>query len=716
MTSMIPSVGRRDEIAARYTQNFNRLLHLASLSRTGKTTAALDALVPVAIHLEAGEHPTITAEQITEALAAYFGSPHTREEVQACLEQQLRSSTVRRHPGGGYSLPPTTAARVQQRIQDSQALEAGVRKEWLGQLREADLCLDVPDEHVWACLKGYTTQVFLHHGVLSAEVLDPELRSTESDVDLDTLVEEAVREVGVESHLDEVASAITLFFRSKTPSRSRYLAELLDSTFTFFSLQSKHASMAYVGELQPLSLFLDSNFIFSLVGADVDNSQELARELVEFIGDNDLPCTLYYHEVTLKEVQKTLDAVGRHLCSRRWPSSVSAAAVESGTGSGITLKYHSLNAEQPISPRAFMDRFSDIPTLLKELGVTIYRSSSSAENDLESISTLIEDYRAFARRYRHRSEEKSYEVLDHDVRLGLAVCEKRRRVGAGDTALNAGSFFVTNDRLFRRFAGRHMSAGRIPVAVLPEQLLQVLRPLAPSDIDWDARFVETFAAPEFRSAASDYTETSTKLLEYLALYGDLPKQAAVKLLTNQMLLDELSGMATDKEFEEAVDSSLAEELVSLTEANTVLTAQVLELKARLEEEASRAESESSKREELSERLGELEDRLERERVDGGTLADVESERDSLRSDMNRLTLWMKLLGTAITVGLIGWGVLAIPAALEWTWLLEHERQGGLQVAAGVGLVSAAASAIWRNGLWALFGLVGAAVLTIASLL
>jgi regulator of replication initiation timing len=715
MTPATSALDRRDEIAARYTRNFNRLLHLVSLSRTGKSTAALDALVPVAIHLESGDHPTVSAQQVAEALTVYFGSPHTTAEVQACLDAQSRASVVRRHPGGGYSLPPATAARVQQRIRDSQTLEEEVRDEWLSQLREDDLCLDVPDEHVWACLKKYSTQVFLRHGALSAEVLDPELRSQDSDADLDTLMEEAIAEVGVETNRDEVTLAITRFFRTKTPARSKYLAELLDSTFTFFSLQSKHASTAYVGDLQPLSLFLDSNFIFSLVGADVDNSQELAKELVKFIQENDLPCTLYYHEATLKEVQKTLDAVGRHLCGKRWPSSVSAAAVEARTGSGITLKYHSLNAERPISPRAFMDRFSDIPTLLNELGVTIYRSSSSVENDLEMISTLIDDYGSFVRRY--RSDDKAYDVLDHDVRLGLTVSAKRRRVGAGETALDAGAFFVTNDRLFRRFADRHMASGRVPIAVLPEQLLQVLRPLAPSDIDWDARFIEAFAVPEFRSAASDYTETSTRLLEYLALYGDLPKQAAVSLLTNQLLLDELSAAATDEEFEAAVENSLAEELASLAEENSALTTQLRELKARLENASARAESERAERESLATRVGTLEDQAARVRSQrDDDLATVEAERDELRMGLEALVRKTKAGHTAIVCALAVAGVLGLPVLADWDVLLEHENRVGIQMAAGAGFALLATSLVWRDRFWALFGMAVAALLTIAPML
>ena len=677
-----------DSAGRRYRRSFNQLLHLTSLARTGQGTSAFERLLLVALHLGGGddEGRPMDLAGVVDALDVYFGVRRTPEEVREQLDHHVRSFQVRKGAAGGYALTPAAAAAIESRIRAAHDLEQEIRDEWLAELEDEGLRANLEEDALWATLKGYTARVFQRHGALSVELLDPATRSDDDELDLESMLDEVIEETGLTGDKETVAEAVACFFRRRTACRSKYLAELLDGTFTFFALQSRDALDAYVDDLKPLSLFLDTNVILSLLGAD-DESHELARELVDFIRTNELPCTLYYHESTLREVERTLEAVGRHLCSRNWPQSTSAAALRSRTGSGIERKYHALNAERPVGPRAFIERFSNVKQLLADLGVVIYRPSGAAEKDLDEISTLIADYGACVRSARR--EEKPYDALDHDVRVWLSVRERRRRVGGGSTALDAGALLVSNDHLLRHFCRRKPSSGRVPTVVLPEQLLQVLRPFGNSDADWDARFIETFAVPEFRTAASDYGEAAGKLLEYFALYGDLPEETAVKLLTDQLLLDELSDIQTDEEFAKTVESSLAQENRALAEEQERLRSRVQELE---EVEAERRRLAGQ----VHGLSGEASERDQDLRVERRRRADAEEQRDALLDRVERLEgLWKWALAVVVAVA-VGCVLLIGPRVFGWTWLLQHDRWVALQALGLLAGLTAGAAVISRK--------------------
>jgi predicted nucleic acid-binding protein len=694
MTESVAPAVSPDSAGRRYHRSLNQLLHLTSLARTGQGTSALERLLLVALHLGSGSDDSrgMDVGAIVDALDVFFGVRRQAEVVREHLDHHIRSFQVRKHAGGGYALTPAAAAVIESRIQAAHDLEVQIRDEWLAELEEHGLDDGLEHQALWLTLKDYISRVFQRHGALSVELLDPASRSDEDEVDLEILLDAAISEHGISAQKAVAAEAVAQFFRRRTASRSKYLAELLDGTFTFFALQSHDALDAYVADLKPLSLFLDTNVILSLLGAD-DEAHELARELVEFIRANELPCTLYYHEATLREVERTLEGVGRHLCSKHWPPSTSAAAVKSRTGSGIERKYHSLNAERPISARGFVERFSNVRQLLDDLGVVIYRPSASAEKDLGEVSSLIADYGSFVRSARR--DEKPYEALDHDVRVWLSVRERRRRAGGGSTALDAGALLVSNDHLLRHFCRRKLASGRVPTVVLPEQLLQVLRPFGSSDADWDARFIETFAVPEFRTAASDYGDAAGKLLEYLTLYGDLPEETAVKLLTDQLLLDELSGIQTDEEFAAVVENSLAEENRALAEEQDRLRRRVEELE----------DGEAARTGEHDEREAELQ-RVKEER------SVAERGRDELARRVARLETVGRWSLAAVVLAVVAIGLLLVPRAVRWSWLLGHENWFRLQLLGLIAAVAAGGTVINRKWL----GLLATVVVAVVSLL
>ena len=97
-------------------------------------------------------------------------------------------------------------------------------------------------------------------------------------------------------------------------------------------------------------------------------------------------------------------------------------------------------------------------------------------------------------------------------------------------------------------------------------LLQVLRPLIPNNADFDKRFVATLAIPEFRTIGSDYSETISKVMAYLATFKDIKEETASRILGDRVLIHKLQGVNENSdEFVESVENALAKHNEDLIE-------------------------------------------------------------------------------------------------------------------------------------------------------
>ena len=77
--------------------------------------------------------------------------------------------------------------------------------------------------------------------------------------------------------------------------------------------------------------------------------------------------------------------------------------------------------------------------------------------------------------------------------------------------------------------------------------------------------MEIFAAPEFRTAQSDYGQTASKVLAYLASFDGVPTETAVHILNDDLLMGRLEdAAASDREFGELIESAVIEENAALT--------------------------------------------------------------------------------------------------------------------------------------------------------
>jgi hypothetical protein len=569
-----------------FDKAFRQLCHVAAITVDGREVGAVDNIVVTTLTLDSDLRRE-DADVVAEGIEAYFGVVLPRRLVADSISRLITSGRLARASNDGLVVSPEARSEVESRARAANELEKRVRNEWLVGLG-APSTIGVSPDIYWDVLQRFAARMFRRHGAETILLLDPGVVQGNLSGSLSTYMNAALDEVHVAAgDRQALRDAVRDFFNTTTLDRTRYLAQLLDGTFTFFALSADDATSGFLrNSLPDLKLFLDTNFIFGLVGVNDDELNTVARELIEFIQVNGFPFALYYHEKTLEEAERTLGAIGARLKSRIWPRGLSAAAVQAGAGSAVELTYHQVNAKQGMDPDAFMARYGHVRVLLDALGLKIYREPPEDEAAQKRRWLLVAEYDDFKKRARP-DRLRRYEALDHDVSVWISVQRLRT---PGRSTLQSGAAFLSADHLLYRFDWDAKRRGGSGSVVLPSQLLALLRPFVAMNPDFDRRFVQTFAVPEFRTSSTNYQATASRVLSYLASLGDLPQPTAVAILKDEILMTRVKKTRDDSpDFRHEIDSAIVAANGRLQAENERLKAEGERLRATIAPDAVSAE-------------------------------------------------------------------------------------------------------------------------------
>jgi hypothetical protein len=593
-------------IAPRFSRSFRRLCQVAALTGSDRLQRVLDGLIPV-IMVWDDKKAYKTAIDWVDAAREEFSLPLEEQDVDAAFERAVTAGTlVYNSQHQIYELSAVLRNATLKRVKEAEKLEIAAQSSWLAEV--GALVPDIPSDDLWNCLITYAGEMFLHHGYEAVALLSNEAEP-EDNPDVSELsftpgeaLYKALQVAKIDSsRISEVTSAIAVFFDGTNSERIKYIAELADSTFNFMALGvDEDTRNILVEHLPNLTIFVDTNVLFNVIGADETPIGASSVELFEIMRQQDLSSfRLYCHEKTLQELERTIENIGSWLRRTRWTPSLSRAILNASPDiSSIELKYHQTNATVPTSPDVFLSRYSSMPTLLDQHGIKIYRDPVTATS--ESVRTrgeLTAEYGAFIEK--HASRKRPYEALDHDVTLWLAGVSRRTPTGKGP--LFSGALLVSVDYMLRRFEREVLmrkaaSGGRI--VTQPSSLLQALRPFLSMPEDYDSAFVNLFSISPFRVITPGLGQTVTTVASYLASYDGLPEEIATNILTNSILMSRLQNIdRSNIEFQRVVGEAVIGESKNILRERDQL----------LEEQQHAAENAKEVIEELSSIAGGLQE-------------------------------------------------------------------------------------------------------------
>jgi hypothetical protein len=476
-----------------------------------------------------------------------------RHEVEQALYLLVRAEQVHEDTAGRLTLQREERERICQLLEQIESRQNRVQTEWVAEVKQLFPALD--SESAWSALQSYLAAAFRQHGMHTVALLDPDVEIGEAYYDsLSALRDRVVAANFREDDRADANQAIHLFLAQVHESRDRaeFVVDLADGAFAIFSLGVAPEIADKLREnLSKLTIFLDTNFLMGVLGLTRGPQAEVSRDLVEAVRKDSLPFKLVYHPETERELQRVLHWHEQQLRPHKWARSLSRAVVQSGTVSGLLLRYHERNAEEGLDVDAFFAPFRHLGLLLEQYGITPFLPMGES---FSASSDLVAEYGDYLLT---RGRDKVRPTLEHDMDVLRTV--RALRTTARST-LDAGALLLTYDNLLYRF-DRETAAteGYRPCSVLPNPFWQVLRPFVSHDHDFDLAFASTFAIPEIRSVSRKSEEAAVKTAGILAGYKDVPEQTAVKMLTNNILLDQIAAETDEAKYHEYIDATLVAE-------------------------------------------------------------------------------------------------------------------------------------------------------------
>lgn len=660
---------------------FQQMCSIVAIGQTKSQDETLRELILQTLVLLPDEKIS-NEHDFSQILSSLFGLQIANHEIKFAIDRLIAEKSLVFSSTGLYVLAEPIAASLKSEIENEIALESKVRDGWLEDLKNK--YPDLPFAQSWTALRNYLAGAFLRHGIQAVALLDSSIELDHiHQQSLTELLQYVVSDFSDENKLDAKRAISDFVAASGTYlERSKYIAQLADGAFSYFSLATDPKVADRLRQnLNPLMLFLDTNFLFGILGLTSNPQVAVSNELLRTIQKYTFPFTLKRHSRTEDELINSVSTYEAEFLQRHWSKSISRAAMRSRLLSGVEIKYHQAFIEKGVDVQSFFRPYHHADILLNEKSIELFEEIEPDENTQKRIATLIADYEDFLRA---RGKDKSYRTIHHDMAVLDVV--RQFRSNARST-LDAGALIITCDYNLYGFDWETSKRQGIqPCTVLPNLFWQILHPFIPSDENFSQAFAQTFAIPEFRTISSGAAEACSKMVSMMAGYEDFPEETAERMLSNDILIDQLRKAQDDEEFQSFVEAAIVNENAQLLGEKMILT--------------QKYEVEKSEKDELFRRLEETTDLVKQketrfkteyeQRIRAEKVAEEERENrakaelDAINEKEDRQKAVDKLNRVMVIGKAVLFGIFSVVAfeilihVIPWYWLTTHPESYGLQ--------------------------------------
>lgn len=697
---------------------FEQMCNVAAIAKTQDADETLRQLIQLCLVILPNEKFE-SASQLMEAMTL-FDLQFPEYQVQAGLDRLIAQGGIQQPTNTYFTVPDKDRTQLQKRIDEVKTLEERVKQEWLEEIAKKFPTL--PADQAWKALQGHLASVFRNHGIQAIALLDPSIDTSPEQVEtLSSLLNDAIKDILPLEQRAAAREAISSFFSTveEHPERTKYIAQLGDGVFMYFSLMVEpRVAQHFHKKLKPLTLFFDTNFLFVILNLQGAKSHsEVSNELLRIIETNKLPFKLRYHQATRQEMRSTIAHYG----------SVLRSGKSNSIPSSIELEYLQRKAETGIDVDTFLKPYEHFDFILTDKNIQIHRMQAEQKHKQ---SPLLQEYRRFLEA---RGRFKDEDTLIHDITLLEVVHQLRSKA---KSSLEAGALLITWDKFLYRFDWETSRAQDSQACVvLPEQFLQVLRPFVPSDSDFDRSFAATFALPEFRALDSKLSEAQQHLFKYLTSYERISEETAAGIVTNDLLMERLHKVENDEQLQKDVESAIVYENAVLLEEKAVLEKELERVEAEKSAKEKQLEQEKTQAEQMKARVEQAEQLLRQQakeiallKKQAGKQGSSESKQQKVQLDQTlamekqareeaekqakqesllrqeterKVHIYAMFAAFAVSFILI-FMFEALINLIHWTWLLQNPNSYGLQItfdAAVALMIFSVFHPHWRKWCW-----------------
>lgn len=437
-----------------------------------------------------------------------------------------------------------------------------------------------------------------------------------------------------------------------------------------------------------IRVFLDTNFLFSVMGLHDNPGNEEANKLLELIEQVSSRVTLqlYALPITIDEARRVLRNIIFKLTQfRGQPNLAEAAQLTHSLGLADRYFEAARRSSVRISAEDFFGPYeSDLLSVLRNKSVELYNANLDQLRTDQQVIDDIHDQAEFQQLYRPRGE-KPYETNLHDMVLWHFAYRERR--GTLTSPLEATIWVVTLDYSllsFDRFK-RKSDRKRPPICLEPAAIIQLFQFWVPSSAELDEALVGSIRQPLLLLDFDIESEQITlRILDQLSRFDgaeDLPPDVAVEILTNQALRERISKTQPEDARDETV---VGQQLLAMIKEMRLQRDQAKsaaldheERERSVREDANRdLELERSLRTKSDDQISILQTKIsELERLKVDFVRKAESHRIAWRIIMSSVIALLTLTGIRIALefAIDGWLAWVVAVAMSLLVILRRYR-------------------------------------------
>lgn len=476
------------------------------------------------------DNKSISLQKLKKEISTKLGINIPEDDLKNNIEK-LKKDNVILENKNKYTLMPKIINKIENNISENRKLESKVLDEWIyNDIRpNYPKVKEVKYKKLKNDLVTFLKKLFLRHGSESISLImedEDELKEISNNLDMNSVIkslstkEEKIKKV----ELVEFPK----FFVTNDNSRINYLINLVDKAFKYLTNVCDPKVIYKLTErLKGKEVYLDSSVVYRLVNLQGESRQKVIEDVVNICKSYNI--NLKISNQTLKELNKSLSYYAKLLKNNKIKRNLASIGYNylKNTDNYITT-YWKEKEETGISVDDFIDYYSHIDDILEDKGIIVEKEELDLSEDFENrvldFSSKIYNFESNVK------NNKNDSLIKHDAYM-LALVKENRKDNV-KSFLDSNLWFLTTDHFLIRLQNYDYDLKNdIPLAILPSQLLQILRFITPSEAkSYNEAFIGLFSNAFNSFDPKISSEEVQKILARISKYKNVTPRIANKVL------------------------------------------------------------------------------------------------------------------------------------------------------------------------------------------
>lgn len=585
------------------------------LNRSGWWEKAVQRLVLAAIWLSTEPN---TEQEIHQKIQNDFRLDVTNGKLHAALIALDKQGLVVTLPSNHYRIPESVRATFSKEIAETETVFINARQVFID-LSEK-LCNGLDSSLSWQIFESdFLRPLIADTGANAYNLIAGQELAGNAKLSSNFLAKFDSQ------HHSSLKLLVTAFLNPKIEQVRSYVSRMLHARFCVeaggLPASTIQKLNSVTGKKIKFRIFVDTNFLFSLLQLHENPSNEAARELLELVKHlkSNLEVQLYVLPRTVEEAKTSIASAMHRLSRLPSTNNFSAAARQIGiSGMAETFISERTRRGGRLTAEDWFDPYlKDFVSIARSKGIELFNENLNALATRVDVTDDILQVMNFEMT-RDESRRKSYDKVAHDMIMWHFVSDKRPAYI--ESPLDVQEWILTVDFRFIGFDEhkQRQTGSKVPICLHPTSLVQLLQFWVPRTKEFEEAMLGSIRLPFlFQEFDVEAERTSIRILNGLGRFEgreDITTDTIVNVVLNDGLRSKLGVDVR----EEGAD-----------EVALIRDALIEEVKVQAAVEAAKAEQLANELAEKQATLGEL-DVKHRAKVDevsqlNGQIATVERQ-------------------------------------------------------------------------------------------